>query len=246
MSKDFSPTPGQWEQGPDQYYDMPPPAVEFYGNSFVLTGIFALGERPAVEKAITDLGGRVSRLPPKSGCYVVVGTLPSKQWIRSDAGRKLLTALELREEGYFVAIISEDHFVEALIKAQNDHTTKPQIDFQPSYVTWEKHLHHWFGPLLEEFPLEICASEKAAGYTVHPVGKERQWLCRIRCSLLGNPVSIEVKGHPKEWVPFKRNLPKDIILLLRPLVEAASVSAQKDTEPKRKREHQRKDAGSRQ
>lgn len=192
-------SPGAWGKSPEEYYDSPPPVITFKGSKFVLTGVFALGEHADIGKQIENVGGSVTRTPPKTGCYVVVGTLPTREWVTSDAGRKLLTALELRQEGNPVCIVGEDTFVTALLAVQNDPTQsvapKKEVGFP-----WEETLAAWLAPLTAEGLVYEYSMSKAM-VAVHLPGKPKERLCTIRFSPYG-PTSIDVPRIMSDQLPI--------------------------------------------
>lgn len=169
-------TPGNWNKNPEEYYDSPAPEIVFRGSRFVLTGIFALGEHAAIEKQIESVGGAVVRVPPKQGCYVVVGTLPTQQWVTSDAGRKLLTALEMREGGHPVRIVGEDYFVNALLATQNDPQKNTPTTKQDSSAFWRVTLAAWLTPLAQNYEFNLTKSMVA----VHLPGDKGTRICTFR------------------------------------------------------------------
>lgn len=95
-------------------FDDPQPPLDFDGHIFVLTGKFAYGSRQECTEAILDLGGWVRPTVLKDTHYVVIGTLASRDWVHASYGRKIETALQWREKGECVRIISEDHWAEYL------------------------------------------------------------------------------------------------------------------------------------
>lgn len=90
--------------------DDPEPLVEFTGAVFVVTGTFVHGERARVHAAIEERGGLSGSSPSKKTRYLVIGELGSRDWINSNAGRKIEKAVSLRSEGHPVAIITEGHW----------------------------------------------------------------------------------------------------------------------------------------
>lgn len=90
--------------------DDPEPHVEFTGSVFVVTGTFAHGERAFVHATIEQRGGLSSASPSKKMRYLVIGELGSRDWINSNAGRKIEKAIALRSAGHPVAIITEGHW----------------------------------------------------------------------------------------------------------------------------------------
>lgn len=97
-------------------FDTPQPPIEFDAHIFVLTGKFAYGSRHECSEAILDLGGWVRPAVLKDTHYVVVGTLASRDWAHAHYGRKIETALEWRQRGADVQIVSEDHWAQALCR----------------------------------------------------------------------------------------------------------------------------------
>lgn len=98
-----------------QLLDADPAPVVFAGRKFVLTGIFAYGPRKACEQATVDRGGRVHPRVTGDVDYVVIGSAASPDWKHASYGTKIASALELKEAGNPIAIISEDHWAEAVV-----------------------------------------------------------------------------------------------------------------------------------
>lgn len=94
--------------------DVPEPGIVHVDMSFVVTGTFSFGARSLVIDEIQRLGGRVAGSPSRKTNFVVIGELGSRDWINSNAGRKILTAVELRDAGHPIAIVSERHWLEHL------------------------------------------------------------------------------------------------------------------------------------
>lgn len=95
--------------------DDPQPEVVHADADFVVTGTFEYGTRTAVIQAITALGGRVASNCSGKTRYLVIGTLGSRDWINSNAGRKIQAAVRLRDEsGQPLAIVSEHHWLKHL------------------------------------------------------------------------------------------------------------------------------------
>jgi NAD-dependent DNA ligase len=93
----------------------PVPEVVFKDRVFVVTGNFKMGPRKDVVKAIEDLGGEVVlKNVRKDTNYLVIGDIGSAAWTHSTHGRKIEAAVELREQGKGIAIISEAHFMDSL------------------------------------------------------------------------------------------------------------------------------------
>lgn len=91
--------------------DDPFPNLEFPEREFVVTGKFAYGTRKKVFEAISAQGGiPVDSAPTYRSHYLVIGLFSSRDWINTNHGRKIERALELRDSGSGIAIISEEHW----------------------------------------------------------------------------------------------------------------------------------------
>jgi NAD-dependent DNA ligase len=94
--------------------DTPPPTVFFDGREFCLTGVFAYGTRKACEAEISGRGGRCVKVPTKQTHYLVIGLEASAAWVQGDHGTKIEHAVRLKSKGHPIAIIPEEHWVEAI------------------------------------------------------------------------------------------------------------------------------------
>ncbi|MBM3859923.1 MAG: hypothetical protein FJ395_09770 [Verrucomicrobia bacterium] len=94
--------------------DNPPPEVIFGGKSFCLTGKFLYGGRKECIAAIEGRGGIWMDNPTQDIDYLVIGNCGSRAWLHSTHGLKIQRALELRETGGRIKIISEAHWAKAL------------------------------------------------------------------------------------------------------------------------------------
>jgi NAD-dependent DNA ligase len=88
----------------------PAPTVYFENRFFCMTGKFIYGPRQQCESAILARGGKVQERPTTDTHYLVIGVLGSSDWIHSTHGRKIEHAVEMRERGHRIAIISEDQW----------------------------------------------------------------------------------------------------------------------------------------
>ncbi|MBD2770542.1 BRCT domain-containing protein [Hymenobacter sp. BT664] len=90
---------------------VPQPPIVFANQQFVVTGKFAFGARTAVFDAIAALGGQpIDTAPTKATNYVVIGVFASRDWVNTSHGRKIEKAVQLREKGTAISIISEEHW----------------------------------------------------------------------------------------------------------------------------------------
>ena len=76
-----------------------------------ITGKFAFGTRKKVIEAIELAGGKALDAPPtRESNYLIIGLFASRDWAHTSHGRKIERAVELRESGSGIAIISEEHW----------------------------------------------------------------------------------------------------------------------------------------
>ena len=95
-------------------FDNPPPVITYKQHTFVFTGRFAYGTRDDCVNAVHDLCGWVQPTVLSTTDYVVVGTLASRDWACGSYGRKIEAAMDWKQKGKPIVIISEDHWVESL------------------------------------------------------------------------------------------------------------------------------------
>lgn len=93
----------------------PEPAVAFTDEMFVLTGAFVTGTRKECQLEIEKRGGVAQKNPTRKTRYVVIGETGSSDWITTTYGRKIQKAIELREDGQNISIISETHWAKHLV-----------------------------------------------------------------------------------------------------------------------------------
>lgn len=96
----------------------PPPAVEFEDRRFYFTGRFIHGTRRECEVAVRAMGGIVVSGVSGRLDYLVIGSLPSEEWMHASFGRKIEKAIELNRGKATIALVSEDHWVGALVEQQ--------------------------------------------------------------------------------------------------------------------------------
>ena len=94
--------------------DDPQPKIKFSEHLFCVTGKFAYGPRAEVEKLIIERGGNLASNVTKNLDYLVIGVFSSRDWISSSHGRKIEKAVEYRDSGTGLKIISEDHFINSV------------------------------------------------------------------------------------------------------------------------------------
>ena len=80
------------------------------GMHCCVTGEFEYGERKAVEQYISEHGGICDKGVKKATDYVIVGSKGSDAWKHGNYGGKVKKAMELKEKGVNISIISEEDF----------------------------------------------------------------------------------------------------------------------------------------
>jgi NAD-dependent DNA ligase len=89
-------------------------SIDFENKTFCLTGSFssAFGNRKAIENIIKDKGGIIKDAVAQSLDYLVIGELGNNDWLHSNYGRKIQTALENKNKRYCeTKIISEQQLL---------------------------------------------------------------------------------------------------------------------------------------
>ncbi|HJL61778.1 MAG TPA: BRCT domain-containing protein [Pseudomonadales bacterium] len=94
--------------------DIPLPDIEFEGKTFCLTGRFVFGSTLDCEETIAELGGSLADSPARGTDYLIIGEMCSPDWVHTTFGRSIEHAVELREQGSPIAIVSEEHWVNSL------------------------------------------------------------------------------------------------------------------------------------
>jgi NAD-dependent DNA ligase len=94
--------------------DHPEPEILFEGGKFALTGRFVFGTTTECEDVIMELGGSIVAAPAGDTDYLVIGEMGSPDWVHSTFGRSIERAVELRESGHPISIVSEEHWVNQL------------------------------------------------------------------------------------------------------------------------------------
>jgi NAD-dependent DNA ligase len=95
-------------------FDDPLPHIEHLGRIFVVTGEFACLKRKDVISEITARGGSVNNAVSKNVHYVLIGSLGSELWSNAGYGTKIERAIELRNAGTPISLISEKHWFDAV------------------------------------------------------------------------------------------------------------------------------------
>ncbi|MBB3231890.1 BRCT domain-containing protein [Halomonas stenophila] len=88
----------------------PAPEVEFEGCNFVLTGKFITGTCRECEAELAARGAAPQQAPTRATHFLVIGNLGSSDWAQSNYGRKIQHAVELRDQGLPIHLVSEQHW----------------------------------------------------------------------------------------------------------------------------------------
>lgn len=94
--------------------DNPAPELCLADRVFLFTGVMAYGPRKECESLIVERGGLIGGSVSKKIHYLVVGSIGNDQWLHSTYGTKIKKAVELRDNGVPIAIISEEHWQKVL------------------------------------------------------------------------------------------------------------------------------------
>ncbi|ALI03177.1 NAD-dependent DNA ligase [Pseudomonas sp. FW306-02-F02-AA] len=92
----------------------PPPVLSWADKVFIFSGVMAYGPRKDCESLILERGGLIGGSVNKKVHYLVVGSIGNDQWLHSSYGTKIKKAVELRESGVPIAIVSEEHWQKVL------------------------------------------------------------------------------------------------------------------------------------
>ena len=90
----------------------PEPIINFEGKSFLFTGTCAFGVRRECEAEVSKLGGKVIKNVTQKLDYLILGTYVTNSWAHENFGRKIDKAMEYRESGLPLHIITEKHWLE--------------------------------------------------------------------------------------------------------------------------------------
>lgn len=92
----------------------PVPDLDWLNRVFLFTGVMAYGPRKDCESLVLERGGVIGNSVSKKVHFLVVGSIGNEQWLHSSYGAKIKKAVELRNSGVPIAIISETHWQQVL------------------------------------------------------------------------------------------------------------------------------------
>lgn len=90
----------------------PPPSFTLNGKSFLYTGTFAYGPRRLCKEATETQNGVNAKSLTKSLDYLVIGTYVTDSWKHESFGNKIKKAVEYRDKGANISIISEERWAD--------------------------------------------------------------------------------------------------------------------------------------
>lgn len=100
--------------------DRPAPLICWGPNEvFVFTGKFAYGTRSDCEREVCERGSFCDGNVTRRTSFLVIGTFGSVDWRQTPYGRKIERAVELRNAGFGLRIVGEDHWASALAGADS-------------------------------------------------------------------------------------------------------------------------------
>ena len=88
----------------------PMPSIIFEGTSFLFTGTCAYGTRRQCQEVIESLGGINANGVTKTLNYLILGTYVTDSWAHESFGRKIEKAVEYRDNGIPLIIVTEEHW----------------------------------------------------------------------------------------------------------------------------------------
>ena len=92
----------------------PAPDIIFKDKAFCFTGNFFYGTRDKCQIEIIKREGNVHKNLTQKTNFLVIGSIGSTDWMHSTHGRKIEYAVELKNKGVPVAIVSEEHWANYL------------------------------------------------------------------------------------------------------------------------------------
>jgi len=92
----------------------PPPGIIIPDHSFCFTGVFDFGTRAECQGVIQERGGLIANGVTKKLHYLVIGNVGSEVWKHTSFGLKIAKAVDYRENGSPLVIVSEGHWASHL------------------------------------------------------------------------------------------------------------------------------------
>ncbi|MDH4232895.1 MAG: BRCT domain-containing protein [Nitrospirota bacterium] len=92
----------------------PAPQIKFEGHEFCFTGKFVFGTRNNCIKEVKLREGFFNPEPRENTDYLIIGLIGSSDWIHTTHGRKIEQAVQMKNKGHRISIVSEKHWVNSL------------------------------------------------------------------------------------------------------------------------------------
>lgn len=102
---------GEFAKASSLPLDEPAPSIIFEGRQFLFTGTCVYGTRKDCQAAIERLGGINAKNVTKTLNYLVLGTYVTDSWAHENYGRKIEKAMQYRDEGVPITIVTEEHWI---------------------------------------------------------------------------------------------------------------------------------------
>lgn len=93
------------------------PSIYIRHMTFCFTGRFYYGTRAACERVILNLGGTAIDNVTKKLNYLVIGGMIEPTWAHTTYGRKIETAVNYKQSGSEIIIVSEQQWTQAIADA---------------------------------------------------------------------------------------------------------------------------------
>ena len=90
--------------------DEPEPPIVFERRNFCFTGVFDFGARSECQSVTADQGGVCIKGITKKLDYLVIGNIGSDAWRHSSFGAKIAKAVDYRDSGIPISIVSESNW----------------------------------------------------------------------------------------------------------------------------------------
>jgi NAD-dependent DNA ligase len=90
-----------------EFFESPIQYIAHEGSCFCFSGEFVSGSRKAIESSAHRKGATTQAMVSASVQYLVIGTLSDREWIFSDHGKEIQSALALNKDGHHINIITE-------------------------------------------------------------------------------------------------------------------------------------------
>lgn len=87
------------------------PDISFEGRKFLFTGTCAYGTRKHCHIATEQRGGTNATSVSKNLDYLVLGSYVTDSWAHETHGRKIEKAMQYRDKGVPLAIVTEEYWV---------------------------------------------------------------------------------------------------------------------------------------